>query len=492
MSSSASTTGLIETLVRTCHVRIAGQIRKRECFLALAVLLFAVCCLLLLGTRYVPVAVLPLAAGLGAWMAVKRWKLSVPGKYLVSQQIDEREELSDELATAYFFRSSGSVAVSQRVAERQYELASESARTINPESVFPNTVAPTQRSTVYFLASAALLLGLRVGVQSKLSFEPPLVPLLFESLFGFNPEPQRAHQSSLAHIDQRDVRERGITEDELGTRAEAAESSEADLPDEQRNASTRDSDELPEVEGLITLAMEEQAVESSLQESSTPTDEGSDNAVGDEPADIPTEPDADTWNDDAQSLLDKLKQAFQNMLETLDLSSIDSSDSQEGQETGSGNTEEASAAGEPAESGDPQEQMSSEAADASMEGGEPGQEAGETASAGTTSGEDSSGDQSSGENASAAGTSDGSKEFAEAEQEQVLGLLEELYMQRAERMKGDVTVETRLAEQTARVPYNQQSILHADQGGTVSRDEIPPAYRSYIQNYFEALRRNAE
>ena len=492
MSSSASTSGLIETLVHTCQLRIAGQIRKRECFLALAVLLFAVCCLLLFGTRYVPVVVLPLTAALGAWLAVKRWKLSVPGNYLVSQQIDEREELSDELATAYFFRSTGRAAFSHRVAERQYELASASARAIDPESVFPDALAPTQRFSVYFLASAALLFGLRVGVQSKLSFEPPLAPLLFESLFGFEPKAQRADQSSPAHIDQRDVREQGITEDEPANRAGAAESSEPDLPDEESDDPARDADELPEVEGLITLPMEEQAVESSLQESSTPTDEGSDNAAGDEAADLPTETDADSWNEDAQSLLDKLKQAFQNMLETLDVSSIDSADSPEGQETGSGSTEEASAAGEPAESGNADEQVSSESADASMEGGEPGQEAGETASAGSTSGEDSSGEQSSGENASAAGTSEGSKEFAEAQQQEVLGLLEELYMQRAERMKGDVTVETRLAEQTARVPYNQQSTAHADQGGTVSRDEIPPAYRSYIRNYFETLRRNAE
>ena len=492
MSSSASTFGLIETLVHTCQLRIAGQIRKRECFLAVAVLLSAVCCLLLLGTRYVPVAVLPLAAALGAWMAVTRWKLSVPGKYLVSQQIDEREALSDELATAYFFRSTGSVGFSQHVAERQYELASESARTINPENVFPNTLVPTQRFSVYFLASAALLFGLRVGVQSKLSFEPPLAPLLLESLFGFNPEPQRADHSTPAHIDLRDELEQGITEDELAAKAGTAESSEPDLPDEGYDDPGRDADELPEVEGLITLPIEEEAVESSLQESSTLTDEGSDSPDGDEAPDLPTEPDADSWNDDAQSLLDKLKQAFQNMLETLDLSSIDSSDSQEGQETGSGSAEEASSAGEPADSGDPDDQVSSEAADASMEGGEPGQEAGETASAGTTSGEDSSGNQSSGENASAAGTSDGSKEFAEAQHEEVIGLLEELYMERAERMKGDVTVETRLAEQTARVPYNQQATAHADQGGAISRDEIPPAYRSYIQNYFEALRRNAE
>lgn len=492
MSSSAFHSGLIETLVHTCQVRISSQIRKRECFLALAVLLLGVCGLLLLGTRYVPVVVLPLAAALGAWMAVKRCSLSVPDRYRVAQQIDEREDLSDGLATAYFFRTTGSEAVSRRVAERQYELASESARTIDPELVFPNSLAATQRFSVYFLATAALLFGLRVGVQSKLSFEPPLAPLLLETLFGFSPQNERPDQSSPAQISQRDLAEHSLAEDEFADRAERAESIEQDLPDEGYDEAGRDADELPEVEGLITLPFEEQAVEPALQESSSLASEDSDNSAGDDSADSPPDPDQDSWDDNTQSLLDKLKQAFQNMLETLDMASIESADSQQGQEQGSGSTEEAASAGDEAGSGSPDEQMSAEAADASMEGGEPGQEAGETASAGTTSGEDSSGNQSSGENASAAGTSDGSKEFVEAEQLEVMGALEELYMQRAERMKGDVTIETRLAEQSASVPYNQQSTAHADQGGTVSRDEIPHAYRTYIQNYFEALRRNSE
>ena len=65
-------------------------------------------------------------------------------------------------------------------------------------------------------------------------------------------------------------------------------------------------------------------------------------------------------------------------------------------------------------------------------------------------------------------------------------------MQRAENIKGDVTIETRLAEQNASVPYNQRSTSHADRGGAISRDEIPAAFRTYIKNYFEALRKSPE
>jgi hypothetical protein len=493
MSPSASKPGLVETLVQNCRLRIASQIRKQECFLALALAMLGVCGLLLLGTRYVPVVMLPLTASLGAWVAFKRWKLSVPDEYFVARQIDDREELSDELATAYYFRARGDGVFSRRVADSQYEVASETARSVDPERVFPNALAPSQRVSVYCLASAALLFGLRVGVQSKLSFEPPLAPLLLESLFGYQPQTRGADQSRAAQIDQGQVPDESLTEEDFREQlAAASETNEQGLPDEESEDPARDADKLPEVEGLITVPLEEQVAEDSLRESSTQTEQGSDGSAGDESADLPSDPDVDSWNEDTQSLLDKLKQAFENMLQTLDMASVESANSETGQEQGSGSTEESASAGEPADSGSADEQMSTQAADASMEGGEPGPEAGETASAGSTTGEDSSGDQSSGENASAAGTSDGSKEFVEAEQLDVLGDLEALYMERAERMKGDVTVETRLAEQSASVPYNQRSTSHADQGGAISRDEIPPAYRSYIQNYFETLRRNSE
>ena len=125
------------------------------------------------------------------------------------------------------------------------------------------------------------------------------------------------------------------------------------------------------------------------------------------------------------------------------MAAVESASSEQGQEQGSGTSEEASPSGNPSETGSADQEAAAESGDASMEGGEPGDTAGEAASAGNTSGEDSSGNQRSGEDASAAGTSDGSKEFVEAEQVEVFGELENLYMERAEKMKGEVTIETR-------------------------------------------------
>ena len=490
MSPSAPSPGPIEALVHACRVRISRQIRKRESFLALTALLVGVCCLLFLGTRYVPATALPLAAAFGAWLAIRRWKIGVPNRYDVAQRIDIETGLSDEFSTAYYFRTAGNGGFSKRVADSLYELASEPAAEIRPEHVIPNSSPATQRASIYLVASAAVLFGLRAGVQSKLSFEPPLAPLLLESLFGYEPRVQLTDPPLAAQIDREQTPDTRSPEAELPHKPAAeSESTDQGLPDEQYQDPSGGADELPEVEGLITLPLDDQGSEDSAQESSALAEDGT---GGDEGAESEAGPSEDNWDQDSQSLMDKLKQAFENMLQTLDMASVESADSEKGQEQGSGSAEESASAGEPTESGDSGEEVSTEAAAASMEGGEPGQEASETASAGSTSGEDSSGEQSSGEQASAAGTSDGSKEFAEAEQLEVLGALEELYMERAERMRGDVTIETRRAEQSANVPYNQRSVAHTDGGGAISRDEIPAAYRTYIQNYFETLRRNAE
>lgn len=492
MSASSPTSGRVETLVTACLSRISSQVIKREGFLACAVSLLGICLMLFMGTRYVPGAVAILTACFGVWFAMRRWRSSVPDAYTVAQRIDIRQGLADRVSTAFFFGTAHSES-RRPVVEAQYAAAADAADDLRPEVVFPGHTPWTQRASLWLIATALVLFGLRASVQPRLSFEPPLATLLLGSFFGYVPERPTGTSSESALIDEEPLPEPQAAEDGIAEEPIPESTSRTEeLPEERYQPDPDEPDSLPEVEGLITLPLDALEGEETVEDSSLRSDAADGGAEGEDAAgEFPPSP-SDDWTDESQSLLDKLKQAFSNMLETLDMASIDSSDSGEGKEQGSGTTEEASAAGNPADSGDMEEGPSSEAADASMEGGEPGDAAGETASAGNMSGEDSSGDQSSGENASAAGTSDGSKELAEAEQLQVFGELEELYMQRAENIKGDVTIETRLAEQNASVPYNQRSTTHADRGGAISRDEVPAAYRTYIKNYFEALRKSPE
>ena len=484
--------GLVEASVETCRRRIVGQLRTREGFLALAVCLVGFCGLLVLGTRYVPVVTLPLVAGIGAWIAIQRLGACLPSSYSVAQLVDARAGLQDALATAYYFKTSGISWQSEEIARAQYESAAGLAAKINPRRTFPRAKSRAQRISAGLLVSAVLLVTLRIGLQANISFEPPLASLILTAIFGQQPDSHPRAGTLMAEMDQQLADRPHPSNEEFFERpASEQDSPDSELPDETAEQPPEQVGKMPEVEGLITVPLEEQGPEG-MGEDSTLQAEQSDLPSEGQDGDLPTDPGSDAWDEEAQSLFDKLKQAFDNMLQTLDMASAESSSSESGQEKGSGSTEEAASSGNPADSGEAEQDPSAQAADASMEGGEAGPEAGEAASAGSTSGEDSTGDQSSGENASAAGTSDGDKELAEAELLEVLGELEELYMERAEKMRGEVTIETRLAEQSASVPYNQRSTSHGDGGGAVSRDEIPAAYRTYIQNYYDTLRRNAE
>ncbi len=492
MPASPPSPGLVETLVYAGRRRIASAVRRRECFYALAVAVLGCCALLLLGTRYVPWALLPLGAALGVWAACQRWKSGVPGSYAIAQLIDSHEDLSDELATAYHFRTNGNGAARPSLADTQYRRACRTAAGIVPEAVFPTATPWTQRASLWLLAAAVVLFGLRAAVQPKLSFEPPLATLLLHTLLGYPADRADAALAAAARIDGPPPATAASEEQEAppGHRQNSAPSG-LDLPEEQYSETREDAEDLPEVEGLLTVPLDEVEVEGLDADDGLASAAVDDEAASEDGATPPPDPSDESWDEEAQSLLDKLKQAFENMLETLDMASVEGADSEAGREQGSGQAEEAAAEGEPADSGSAENSDGGEADEAAMEGGEQGEAGDEAASAGGQ-GEDSSGEQSSGENASAAGSSDGSKEFAEAAREEVLGALEELYMERAENMRGDVTVETRLAEQSASVPYNRRVTAHADRGGAISRDEIPAAYRAYIRNYFETLRRIEE
>ncbi len=492
MASTPAALGVVETLVRTCRARIVAHSVRREGFFALGMTLLGICALLLMGTRYVPAATLPLVAMFGVWMAVRRWRSTLPDDYAVAQCIDQREGLRDALSTAFHFRSAGG-AWAGGVADAQYERAARAATGVRPRVVFPGIVPATQRNATILLATAALLVGLRAGLQSPLSFEPPLATVLLSSLFGLEPEPPTVVRAALAAID-RTSGAAGTDDLELLDDRPDGGSGDPDspLPDQSYEPSG-EPDGMPQVENLIPIPVEElpaepRGEEASLQDGTAEIGNRTDEAE----ADGASEAASDDWNDEAESLLDKLKQAFDNMLQTLDLASAETADADPGREQGSDGMEQASSAGDPAEAGEAADETESDPAEASMEGGQSAEEGSETMSAGNAGGEDSSGEKSSTESASSTGTSDGSKDLVAAEQADVLGALEELYMERAENMTGEVTVETRLADQSARVPYNQRSTVHADRGGGISRDEIPVQYRTYIRNYFQTLRRDGE
>ncbi len=189
------------------------------------------------------------------------------------------------------------------------------------------------------------------------------------------------------------------------------------------------------------------------------------------------------WNKESESLMDKLKEAFENMMSKLNME-----EQSQGQPSEQGTESENKQASDTPGRG--QEAAGSEAG--SEEGSQSESEGGQADAASDQismeEGSSEASEQQSETSIATAGTGEGSKELREAEQAEVMGELSELYQQRAEEITGEFTIETESARQTARTPYAPRQSGHLDRGAALSRDEIPLAYRAYIKEYFKQIR----
>ena len=474
--------GPITALVEDARRRLLTQHGVRDALWAAAIALAGPALLFLLGVDAFPAVLLWvfLLGGLG-W-GLYHWRRSAPDDYHVAQLLDTRSGSEDQISTAWFF-SQASETMPEAV-PLQRALARRAAGSIDVGSAFPFAWPKATWAAAAMLTLSLGLLGLRVALQPRLDLKPPLAPILFPSLARVAEQPLE----TLAE------RERGSSEEEPFALDRQGETKDAQKPEGPEKEALQvpvgeeqmaDAFEMPEVEGLS--AGEETGDEMSAEslgegkegDESTPGEKGaetdnqqassSDDAAGD-------------WSEESNNLLDRLQNAFKNMMENMGM---------EPPQTAQGQEEQQGQGEQPPEGqqGQAHAEAGSQASDAEMEGGEPGEgEPQQTAQGQGSSDTNEAGNQ--GEAASASGSAEGSKELAEhaAEQQAAMDALEEFYLKRADEIQGEIMVETTETEQTAQTPYRDVAGRHADRGGDVSRDEIPLAYQRYIENYFRNLR----
>ncbi len=265
--------------------------------------------------------------------------------------------------------------------------------------------------------------------------------------------------------------------------------------DETAEATEEEPFEMPEVEGLSTGEEQGDGIASSQSEGDGGTEsEGGPDEKGttsEEEANEQAENDpGGDWDEKSSGLLDRLQDAFRNMMENMGVDPPQAADGQPQNSTEGEGSQESAESGEQAEAD--ANAAGGQPSDAEMEGGEPTEEASQQSAEGS-GGEDSEQSAPSGQAASASGTGEGEKELAaQAEAEAAMEALEEFYMQRAEDLTGEIMVETTSAEQDARMPYRPTATQHVDRGGAITRDEVPLAYQRFVQKYFENLRANEQ
>ena len=484
MSGDAAA-GPIAGVVEAARRRLLTHNGVRDALWAAAIALAGPALLFALGVDAFPAFLLWVFLLGGLAYGFYRWRQSAPDEYRVAQLLDRRSSSDDQISTAWHFAHE--TADDLEAVPLQRELAQRAARTVDVGVALPFTWPKATWWAAGMLALSLGLLGLRIALQPQLDLKPPLAPMLFPGLARSAQQP----------VETLEPPRRAQSEDEPFSLDRSGETEEPRPEDETQSDALEipvgeeqlaDAFEMPEVEGL---SAGEQTGDEMTAENQGEGREGDQSAADEQGAETGNEQasneddGAGDWSEESNNLLDRLKDAFQNMMDNMGMEPPQTAQGEQGQEQ-QGQGEESS---EGQQGQQAQAEAGAQASDAQMEGGEPGEgEPQQTAQGQGSSDTDEAGQQ--GQAASASGAAEGSKELAEAlaEQQAAMDALEEFYLKRAEEMQGEIMVETTETEQTAQTPYRNVAGRHADRGGAVSRDQIPLAYQSYIESYFRNLR----
>ena len=492
MGSNDQSAEVVRSAVERGYRRVLGQLSFRDGLLAATVALVGPAVLLVAGTDYFPLALLWLFSAAGLAVAANHWLRSKPTPYGVAQQIDSSWESDDQISTAYHFldrvldRDSSQDAASEEWAQLQRRHAGEVADSGDLPAALPFKLPHITYALISITLLIALLFLVRYGTQSTLSLKPPLPQLILQALLGDEPQEElliEENQPRPADSDEAAV--------SLGDEKDAELDETTDPEQIDPLGQFPMADELgeefamPEVEGL---SAEDEFGDELVSDEGAGDEEGGEGqgeTEGEDPSDM-TDPSSE-WNTESEGLMDKLKEAFENMMSKLNME-----EQSEGKPSDQGAEQESEQASDTPGKGE--EAAGTEAG--SEEGSQSESEGGHADAASDQismeEGSSEASDQKSETSIATAGTGEGSKELREAEQAEVMGELNELYQQRAEDITGEFMIETESAQQTVRTPYAPRQSGHFDRGAALSRDEIPLAYRTYIKEYFKTIRQETE
>jgi hypothetical protein len=467
---------------------------------AFSAALFGLILLLLAGTgvlRWEWLLLLPaLAAGSGVFAALKR----LPPLYTTAQIVDRRLGLADTLSTAWFFGRTESPRASAPMLRGQQEQADRISQTLDVRQAIPFQMPRGAYVVAVLALLASSLFALRYGITRRLDLHPPLARIVQQQL-GFEPkivlaknirhQPPQAGQpgesgEGIAGQDPKQGRESGkSTERE-------SESSGDRAADKKGSGKLGGAGKQPK-NGNDQSAAGEQDEQAEQAESPSDPRSGSPdqqpNRQSNQDRQSGAQRDANR-SDESSSLLSKMKDAFENLL-----SRVKPPQTNSGQQPSAG--QNAGQAGKDRQNGEkPQSAKDGQRGKSGQQGNSQGDQSGEQAdnSPDPPGGADGKGGGQQGgkERGSGIGNRDGDKSIKQAEQLAAMGKISEIIGKRSANVTGEARVEAQSTSQELRTPYAQRGNEHVQGGAEINRDEIPVALQTYVEKYFEQVRKQAK
>jgi hypothetical protein len=433
--------------------------------------------LLLAGTEVLDWPWLAALAVAGLLYGFRRTARQMPSPYEVAQAVDRNLALHDALSTAYFFsrpEAGRTAAEEMRAAQRA------AAETLCPEVDLRRAV-PLHAPRAIYLAAALVvaaggLFALRYGIARRLELSRSLPRIVLDTL-----RPPVQYQAAKGKRADRRLQEYwqnlGVTLDEKASAGDRLAAAMAEEGQHNRYSP----------EGVKPLEMS--AGEENPEGGEAPGDELA-LGTGQEQAQPPgAAPRGENRPGDNDSLLEKFRDAFASLLNRLKIQPK-GGDGQQVASSAMTQSETAQGRQAPSQRGMPgsgrelsEGQPGSEAQE--MQASEGGQKSSNAPGRRGQEGES----EASREGRSGIGREEGSKELRAAEQQAAMGKISELIGRRSQTLTGEVMVEVTSGKQQLRTAYSQQQAAHAEAGGDIHRDEIPLAYQSYVERYFEQVRK---
>ncbi len=468
--------------------------------LAATIIMGGVVLILLFGTQILnwrlPVVLAVLAIVAGTYRVAR----GLPSLYQVAIGVDRRARLHDALSTALHFSDTAPASPTHMAQLQQAEQAA--GRLPLADAVPFNTPRALYAMAALGLLASSLF-ALRYLVEHRLDLQPPLARVLLDS-FGMNSQdtaPRKSAQkrSSAAKQTEDFLSKLGITlpeaQDQKAGALDAAPSSALDsvgVPNTELDKGQLSGKGMdPKGDGS-----EKRKAENGGQESgdkSGPPSSGktpSDNPAGSREGPQQGEQAATKPGNasDTSSLMSKLRDAMSNIFskaKPLPNGNGQKPSTAQGKLSGA----QTQSAEKPAAPGKGQQSPGQQSQDA-----EDGEQQGNSEDAQNATGKGagkSSDSQPASQPGSGAGKQDGLKELKAAEQLAAMGKLSQIIGKRSANVTGDMTSEVQSGSQQLRTPYAQRQAQHSQTAGDISRDEIPVALQSYIQQYFEEVRKQA-
>ncbi|HWF46523.1 MAG TPA: hypothetical protein VG168_05930 [Bryobacteraceae bacterium] len=458
--------------------------------------------LLLLGTQILNWYWLALLGIAALVLGGTRVILRRPTKYQVAQRLDGRLRLHDSIATAWHLLTSGA-GHEDPPARFQIEYAGKLAGAVNAASAFPFT---GQRTWGLAGALAGLAFGLfavRYLVQNSLNLEHPLITVHLEPVFEslerrLSAANRNPNAPGFASAEQADARKDATGQDEGKTQKnlDGSQDPNGDRPADATNANSAAANKQGQADGKKQDGKADGAA-GTQQENKPGAGETASNQSNNRTTDSPTNPNrreiAGNQQNQQPGLLDKMKDAMSTLLSKMRPNGNSQNSQQNSQKKNSQDQQTSQMAqaerDQHSQSQDSRDQQNSQ--DPSSQGEEQGQTA-EKAQAAQGHGSDRPSDKNGSDAHSGIGRQDGAKGLKEAQQEEAMGKLAEIFGKRSAVVSGDVMVETPSGKQQLKTDYSQRIADHSDSGGQINRDEVPLIYQQYVREYMEQVRKQAK